>query len=425
MLIEFSVGNFRSIKEIQTLSFVATAINEHEQTHTFEANSKIRLLKTIGIYGANASGKSNLVRAFVSMLKFIRDSFKDDTLGSNLIEPFRLDSYSIQEPSYFQIVFILDEKKYRYGFTYQNNEVVSEWLFCSANSNERMLFTRENLDIRTNQSSFKDSKKVDIKQLENELVSKNLILNLYSTFKGVVSKSIKKYFEGNFIISSGVSDERFMKTSLGYLKDVVLKDEVIQFINNADINIKDIKIEEIEVEDKEDKLINVLRELQENSRIDDDIKIVKLNISSQRQKNDSSEIIEFDFEKNESEGSKKMLALAGIIIDSIKKSKVLILDEFDARLHPVLTKAIIQLFNSNKNKTAQLCFVTHDTNLLDKDLLRRDQIYFSEKNLKGETSIYSLSEIKGVRNDASFEKDYIKGKYGAIPFIQNLNNILQ
>ena len=136
-------------------------------------------------------------------------------------------------------------------------------------------------------------------------------------------------------------------------------------------------------------------------------------------------LVNFDFEEEASEGTKKMFNFTGVFVKLIKSGGTIIIDEFDARFHTSLTKAIIKLFNSEKNKAAQLCFVTHDTNLLDNDLLRRDQIYFAEKNQRGETSVYSLNEIKGVRNDSSLEKDYIKGKYGAIPFIKNLNSIFE
>jgi AAA15 family ATPase/GTPase len=131
------------------------------------------------------------------------------------------------------------------------------------------------------------------------------------------------------------------------------------------------------------------------------------------------------FDDDASEGTRKLFSYTGRILECINHGGAMIIDEFGSTLHTLLTKAIINMFNSKENKSAQLCFVVHDTNLLDTDLLRRDQIYFVEKNSKAETSIYSLAEIKAVRNDASFEKDYIKGKYGAIPFVKNLNSIFE
>jgi uncharacterized protein len=422
MIIEFSVANFRSIKEMQTLSFVATAINEHEQTHTFEASQKVHLLKSVGIYGANGSGKSNVIKAMMVMLNFIKYSFKDDTIGSKIMDPFRLDDDSIAEDVFFQIVFFISKKKYRYGFAYRNGFISSEWLFGTVNKNDISLFTRDRDKIELNESSFSDSSKVDIRNLEKEVTEGNLFLNLYAKFGGGISKFIKKYLEEQYIISLGIADNRFLSLSLHYLQDENSKIEVLNFVNDADIGIKSIIVEEQSNEDEDMKklLLKLDKDLKSNSS---EVKIVNIKVKSQREKQDGKGLIEFDFSENESEGTKKLLNYGGVILDSIRNSKILFIDEFDARLHPILTKHIIKLFNSNKNKSAQLCFVTHDTNLLDKELLRRDQIYFTEKNLRGETSLYSLNEIKGVRNDASFEKDYIKGKYGAIPFVSNTNSI--
>ena len=422
MLIEFSVSNFRSIKEMQTLSFVATAMNEHEDTHVFQANEKTRLLKSVAVYGANGSGKSNLIKALMAMFNFIKYSFKDEEVGMKVMETFMLDDEYLDKDIFFQIIFILEGKKYRYGFTYRKNKINSEWLFGHIRRNEVELFTRDYQDINLNENSFKDSTKLNIRNLEKELIDNNLLLNLYATFGGVISKSIKRYFEYNYIISLGVADSRFARSSYEYLKDDKTKKDIIEFLNKADVGIENIIIEEEKVKND---LKEMLKNITQRNEKGDLIDIVEMKVSSFRQKNNSAESKKFDFEKNESEGTKKLLNFSGVITDSINNSKILFLDEFDARLHPIITREIIKLFNSRENKSAQLCFITHDTNLLDKDMLRRDQIYFTEKNLKSETSLYSLAEIKAVRNDASFEKDYIKGKYGAIPFVKNLNSIFE
>ena len=422
MLVEFSVSNFRSIKEMQTLSFMATAMNEHEDTNVFQANEKTRLLKSVGVYVANGSGKSNLVKALMAMLNFIKYSFKDEEAGSKIMETFKLDEDSPNGDIFFQIVFFVDGKKYRYGFTYKNNQVNSEWLFGHIHKNEVKLFTRQNREFDLNESSFKDSTKVNVLNLEKELIDNNLLLNLYAKFGGAISKSIKKYLEENYIISLGVVDSRFARSSFEYLKNDERKNDILKFINKADAGIQNILIEEESIENDLKELLKNINKKDEDKSIVD---IVRIKVSSVRQKNDSEQTIEFDFEDNESEGTKRLLNFSGVINDSIFNNKILFLDEFDARLHPIITRGIVKIFNSIENKTSQLCFITHDVNLLDKDLLRRDQIYFAEKNSKSETSLYSLAEIKAVRNDASYEKDYIKGKYGAIPFIKNLNSIFE
>jgi AAA15 family ATPase/GTPase len=448
MLIEFSVGNFRSIKEIQTLSFVATAINEHEQTHTFEANPKMRLLKTIGIYGANASGKSNLIKAMWAMVKFMKSPFEDRKKFEEHIQPFKLNTSTQNEGSFFQLVFMIEEKIYRYGFVYLKGKIISEWLFGTAKKNEVEYFRRENSEITIKKDRFSEGIGLESKTRED-----NLFLNVVYEFNGRIASEIRGFLDkiivirGNDnIIESDLrsvahefleSDNKRNLIELLQLTDIDLLDLKLNENNNIEDSIKNwFGIQDLDELDKTDSIESFFQKVDTNKMFNDirhkgnlDYGIFDNFIISQKNQYDEHGkyvgTVNFSFDDEASDGTKKMFNLSGIILNSFEKKELLVIDEFDSRFHTLLTKAIIKLYNSDKNKSAQLCFVTHDTNLLDKDLLRRDQIYFTEKNLKGETLVYSLSEIKGVRNDASFEKDYIKGKYGAIPFIQNLNNILQ
>jgi uncharacterized protein len=447
MIVEFSVANFRSIKEMQTLSFVATAINEHEQTHTFEANDKVRLLKSVGIYGANSSGKSNVVKAMWAMLNFIRYSFGDKPKLREQIQPFKLNTETRNEGSFFQIVFLLDKKTYRYGFVYDKGKVTSEWLFGTANTNEVMYFTRNGIDFDINKERFKEGI-----GLEAKTNDKNLFLNVVHEFNGIITTQIHEQFLYKLLIVRGndtVMESFLSDLSRNMLENDTTKVYLQQFMSIADAELMDIRKNE-EFDPKvffEKKLgkkfdeeaisgdFNILfKDVDFQNHIEsafvsgNPFEVTNQNqIISQKKlfdkNNNEVGLVEMDFEDEASDGTKKMFRYASTILNYIENGGILVIDEFDARLHTNLTRNIIKLFNSNKNKSAQLCFVTHDTNLLDKELLRRDQIYFTEKNLRGETSLYSLNEIKGVRNDASFEKDYIKGKYGAIPFVSNTNSI--
>ena len=173
MLIEFSVSNFRSIKDLQTLSFLATAMNEHEKTNVFDATDKIRLLKSTCIYGANGSGKSNLVKAMWAMISFIKATFEDRRRFDEHIQPFKLNTSTRKEGSFFQIVFILEGRTYRYGFVYLKGKIMSEWLFGTANKNEVEYFTRENKNIYINKERFKEGIGLESKTRED-----NLFLNV-------------------------------------------------------------------------------------------------------------------------------------------------------------------------------------------------------------------------------------------------------
>ena len=454
MLIEFSVSNFRSIKDMQTLSFVATAMNEHEDTHVFQANEKTRLLKSVGVYGANSSGKSNLVKAIGAMLGFIKAPFDEKQKFQEQIQPFKFNTATRNEGTFFQIMFILDGKTFRYGFVYDKGIIKSEWLFGTAEKNEVKYFTRESGDFYINKERFEEGRGLEKKTRED-----NLFLNVVNEFNGELSSSIISYLD-NILVIRGIDklieDNNLKDMSIQYLQEDNAKNQLLKLLKIADEELDDIILDEDKIvkenvlkklgidvdniqekETQEDTINSVFRQM-------DFVKVInmvrnngdigefyqpfnpvfsKRDVFNEHGEKVGSDISKFD--EDASEGTKKLFSYAGTILECINHGGTMIIDEFGSTLHTLLTKAIINMFNSKENKSAQLCFVVHDTNLLDTDLLRRDQIYFVEKNSKAETSIYSLAEIKAVRNDASFEKDYIKGKYGAIPYVKPLNSIFE
>ena len=429
MLIEFSVGNFRSIKDLQTLSFVAAPMKEHLETNTFKASDKMRLLKSAGIYGANGSGKSNLVKALWAMLTFITAPFDEKKKFSEYVEPFKANIATRDKATFFQIVFIADDKKYRYGFEYKQGKILAEWLFGTANKNEVEYFTRENKDIFIKEH-FNEAVGLETKTREN-----NLLLNVAYEFNGEVSTTIFNYLSAIEVIKGidkNIEDVTIRDITTDYLENLEDKKLLLELLNLSGSNIADLilisrekKIRGLKVNTNFRYLpVEIISQIDlsshatyvENNESDN---LIASITSKKNLFDENGNLIgqaNFDFDKAESEGTKKLFNYAGVILNALKNSNVLIIDEFDARFHSNITKTIVKLFNSNKNQAAQLFFVTHDTNLLDADLLRRDQIYFSEINLKGETTIFSLADFNGVRNDASFEKDYLKGKYGAIPY---------
>jgi uncharacterized protein len=416
MLIEFSVQNFRSIREMQTLSFIASPIRsknpEMDHNNSFLINDKTLLLKSLAIYGANGSGKSNVIKALNAMLNFIKDSMRNEDLSRRIFyEKYNLNADTLSEPLFFQLQFILKGKKYRYGFEINNSSVTAEWLYGPAQKKEIYYFKRENNKVRINSKYFPEG----LEMPKGRTSETNLFLNVAFAYNGILSKQIKDYFVSKIYADDG-SDFIFRNVTSQMLLNDSSKKEILDFLNLADFGINDIY---------EEKFF-----ARNNSTNNDDlevkpIKILKTTRSIYDLKGEKVGNRVMWMNSDESEGTNKMYNYSGIIIDALLNGKILILDEFDASLHPVLTKKIVQMFNSSKlnKKNAQLVFVTHDTHLLDNSLLRRDQIYFTEKNTKGETMLYSLVEINGVRNDSSFEKDYIKGKYGAIPFIGDFDNL--
>jgi len=422
MLAEFNVANFRSIKEKQTLSLIAAPISSRDkvdENNVIELLDGHKLLKSVAIYGANGSGKSNLIRALLRMMRFIERAFQDAEEG-NTLEPFLLDEKYVKKPIHFELVFYIRTKRYRYGFEVTNEKITAEWLFGPARKNEVEYFTRLAKKVEVNKASFKEGVGLDTGNLQDSV----LFLNVVSALGGTISSEIKRYFRESIVITSGINDRGFLSISRGMLKDPKMRPRIMQLLKAADTGISDVRSVNSEemVIGKGGFPSEIQKRIEQGEKIDF---LVSFREIKNREHKDLSRV--FLFHAFESEGTKRLFAYAGPIMESLISGSALVIDEFDARLHPSLTRKIIELFNSTEYnpKNAQLIFVTHDITLLDSTLLRRDQIYFTEKGSAGETSIYSLLNIGGVRNDASFEKDYIRGKYGAVPYLGNFNSLLK
>ncbi|MDY6785828.1 MAG: ATP-binding protein [Cyanobacteriota bacterium] len=430
MLIEFSVGNYRSFKEVVTLSMVATSLTAKDkridESNTFRVDENLRLLKSVAIYGANASGKSNLVDAIGFMKWFIINSSKATQINETIpIKRFRLSSETDAEPSYFEIVFILEGKIYRYGFEVNEKRVISEWLFHVPKKKEHFLFERR-LDTFKMTNIYSEGKYLKDKTRENAL-----FLSVVAQFNGKISQKILSWI-GELILLSGLHGDIYREITADYFKNPQYQQEIIQLIKKLDLGIESISVKQSFVELTKDylpgnipeDLKKVILDSMQDATLQTPANIKTLHQKYDAEGNQTSKEL-FDLDDDESEGTKKLFAFAGPLLEALKEGSILIIDELAARLHPLMTREIVKLFNSNETnpRNAQLVFMTHDTNLLTNALFRRDQIWFVEKNRKGMSNLYSLAEYT-VRNDASFEKDYIKGKYGAIPYIGDLRGLI-
>lgn len=425
---EFSFGNFNSFKDIQTLNLSAAKIkskNEITDTSNVIEDNKyngVSFLKSKAIYGANASGKSNIIAAFAAFILIIRESVKDETI-LNLVESYKLSTETENEPSFFQLIFWHQNIKYRYGFELDNSNISAEWLYAKPNERELPYFIRENQKIiEIDKTNFNEGHKLislfDNESGENEIFRNNsLFLSSISSLGfGKLSKELVGSI-ASIILISGLGDPGLYAYASDSLDDVKKKKYIIDFLKYGDIGIEDINTYEISPEDIDEE---TLKDSDKNKKR-------RIIVSSKRKYNKSLEFEEnvpFHFKSYESEGTIKLFELSSHIYTALKENRPIIIDEFDARLHPLLTKKILELFNSKQNSESQLIFTTHDTNLLSSDLLRRDQIEFVEKDKYGASHLYSLVQFKGIRNTASFEKDYIQGKYGAIPFLGDFNKLI-
>lgn len=418
MLIKFSVGNFRSFKEIVSLDLESKKIDKLDE-NTFNIKNK-NLIKSSVIYGANASGKSNLINAFSFMKNFMVHSSKDTQIIEEIpIEVFRLNKSTINKPAFFEIVFFVDEIEYRYGFELDNNKIHSEWLFYKPNSRETKLFTRSNQDFDLS-NIFKEGKILTDKTRTNAL-----FLSVNAQFNGKYSQKIISALKKINIIN-GFERAGFSGFTIRQLEENKMKSKILNLLKFADLGIKDINIEKNELDIKKLSSIfpeGILKKLPTKNLFDIKIK-TSHNVFDENYKMISD--INFDFETNESEGTKKFFDLAGPVLDTLENGKTLIVDELEANLHPLLLQIIIKLFNSSliNKKKAQLIFITHDINILSNKFFNREQIWFIEKNKYGESKLYSLLDIKDTRKDSLFFKDYLLGKYGAIPNIGNTSQIL-
>jgi len=428
MIIKFSVGNYLSFNDIVTLSLVAAKIKSRNKKLNEEnlfSISGLNLLKSAAIYGANASGKSNLLKAIGFMKDFIITSSKETQAEEPIeVENFKLSTETEKKPSFFEIIFLIDGQRYRYGFTVDSKKVHSEWLYHVPKSREARLFLREESKIIIS-NVFKEGRGLTSKTRENAL-----FLSVVAQFNGPISINIFKWFRGLGFIS-GLSDAGYRQYTIERIEtDKEYRDNIVSFVRRMDVGISNIVIREIELTDEEIKAFRyILKYIKEVSDEEVSIPESKYDVFSIHKKFDKNNFpiseVEFDIDVQESEGTQKLLYLLGPIVTTLLNGRTIVIDEMDARLHPLITCSLIQLFCSNKTnpKNAQLVFATHDTNLLSNKLFRRDQIWFTEKNRYGATDLYSLAEIK-VRNDASFERDYISGKYGAIPFLGDIEYIL-
>ena len=417
MLIEFSIGNYRSFKDKVTFSMVAANIvakqKELDDNNVFAVYDDLRLLKSAAIYGANASGKSNLAKALSFMKWFMINSSKETQSTEKIgVEPFELSTETEAKPSFFEIVFILDGTKYKYGFEANQKRIISEWLSDVPNTNIIRLFERVT-DGNSHKLKYL-SKRFKAKDIYPKTRSNALFLSVAAQFNVEIAERILDWLTKKVNIVSGLDDQDYLSYTVSSLiKNNVNKSEIIELIKKLDLGIKQIRIKEAEIIPIEQSFYHFKTE--SSIRTGHEKFGNKGNVS----------IKFFDLDNQESEGTKKIISIAGLLVDTLKYGQLLIFDEFDARLHPLVGKAIVELFNSKKTNfnNAQLIFMTHDTNLLSNKLFRRDQIWFTEKNKYGATDLYSLVEYK-IPNDASFESDYIKGRYGAIPFIGDLSQIL-
>jgi AAA15 family ATPase/GTPase len=429
MLIQFSVRNFKTFKEKAVLNLVASNYDkdtrENDNIKT-DSDFNLRIVKSAVIYGANASGKSKIMEALMFMRDFAIKSSKDSQKGDAInIEPFRLDTDSETDSSEFEVVFIFNSEMYRYGFEVTKEKIFSEWLYHKPKTKEIELFYREKQKFDIHERSFSKGAML----AKEDLIRDNaLLLSVAAQFNDKGAGKVLDWFKGLGTIS-GLDEEGYQGFTMGKTKSPKYKEQILELLKAADLGIKDITLEPLDIS-KLPKMSKEIRESIEKEMKEEDAEFISDVLTTHRKYDSNKKYVgdvQFSLEHEESSGTKKFFALTGPVLDTIENGSVLIVDELDSKLHPNLVCKIVSLFNSKElnPKNAQLIFNTHDTNLLSSGLFRRDQIWFTEKDKYGASKLFSLADFKSeVRKNENFEDNYIRGKYGAVPFLGEFDNFI-
>lgn len=415
MLLEFRVENYRSIRDSQVLSLVASTDKRLADTHLAPTGLKSpgRAVRSAALYGPNASGKSNLLQALGFMRALVAESATVIQLGQTFnVQPFRLDAKLSTQPTVFEITFVEAGVRYQYGFSLTPERIVDEWLLVYRAPKPQRWFSRQS-NTRTGVTTYEFSSHLtgprklwqDSTRPNGLFLSTAVQLNselLRPVFTWIVDK----------IVHFAAGQSPLPEFTNRWLKDAPDKRSVRDFLSSADISISDI----LAVPRKglfQQVTFSGTGEPAKVSQVEQEMLMPQFVHETKK----GSAIFELH---EESLGTQRLYLLAGPVLDVLRYGRVLVVDELDSSLHPLLVRRLIGMFhNANLNPhSAQLIFSTHDTTLLDQTLFRRDQIWFTEKDSTQATRLYPLSDFS-PRNKEALERGYLAGRYGAVPFFEN------
>ncbi|WP_417260633.1 AAA family ATPase [Celeribacter sp.] len=414
MLLTFTVTNFKSIRDPQTLSMVGTSLRGPHAPREIEyPGGQNGVLPCAIIYGANASGKSNILDAFMHMKFLVQVSHQEKVRNKGIsFSPYLLDPAYAEKPTEFEVSFLRDKVRYDYGFSHDAEAVVSEWLYAYPEGRRRKLFERDGKNIDFG-SGMRGAKKI----LATFLTKTSLFLSVASQNSheelGAVSNFFEDIFSLNRIsVASTIINQSFSNGEVDL--------RAIKFLEAIGSGVCDFRVDANDIPEEQKKVVGEVVKIlaayqglepsQELPEIDDKEYEVRLGHRSK----DGASI--YFAGKQESAGTRRLLLMMNYIFKVLDEGDIAVIDEIDASLHTFAVEAILMLFVDPRinMKGAQLIATTHDTNLLNTSNLRRDEIWFAEKNITGESEYFALSEIKARREEA-IEKSYLQGRYGATP----------
>jgi uncharacterized protein len=418
MLIDFSAENFRSVRDRATLSFVASPDSSHRSTHCLATGLRSVPWVTRGaaVYGANASGKSNLIFGLVTMGNMVRQSTLTETQFAEFYTPFRLEKGSAGQPTEFEVNLLLSGVRYEYGFSYDGQRIRSEWLTVYRTGKGQKWFDRtwdeesgEEL-WGTFSTHFSGPRETWRKATRPQALFLTTAVQLNSE----LLKPLFDWFTGGLVVVNAVS-----MLGLGFtlqrLDEAGFKERVLEVLRAADIHIADIKIER-----RPGHQFNLSFEAGKPPTVlarEGEVPFVTFG-----HRVEGGETVYFD-PRFESTGTQMLFACIGPVLDALENGKLLVIDDVDASLHPMVTRFVAGLFHdpSISKKNAQLWITTHDTSLLDTDVMRRDQFWFVDKDERQASILIPLTDFSPRKNEA-LERGYLRGRYGGVPFISSLRH---
>jgi hypothetical protein len=418
MLLEFRVSNFRSIRTEQALSLVADSKDdelEESNTHSTGSAGLPRVLRSAVIYGPNASGKSNLLLAMTVMQAVVRST----QAGQNLpYQAFALEPKARTEPTMFEVTFLIEGIRHQYGFSMTADRIHEEWLLVYKKAKPQEWFSRKwdaitedytwNLpksNLQGARDSWKNATRKDALFLTTAIqLNSEQLLPIWSWITGLW------WF---YIATPNVN---FIGHTIEQMKSVEGKRAVLSFLTQADLGIEDLVMVS-----KKQMVPNLVFDVANGTvqaNGSEEQEVVNPEFTHRTETGSAKFLLQ-----DESQGTQRYFAFAGLVLSVLAVGATLVIDELENSLHPLLVQHVVKMFNASATnpKGAQLVFTTHNTSLLDKELFRRDQVWFTEKGSNLQTTVFSLAEFKGVRKGESFEKRYLEGRYGAIPILSGID----
>lgn len=427
MLIEFKFANYRSFRDESVLSMEATGLGTFKKS--LIEHGSYKLLPSIAIYGKNGGGKSNVIRAFWLAVQFIKNAQRTQHEDAFIpVSPFLLNDYSKNKETSFEFTYVVNQVKYIYGFSATKDSIVKEYLYHSPKGQKAVVFTREGKKFTFTEDKAK-------RKLISEAVADNqLFFSVACTMNDSACVNAMRWFRDYVLFSRDYSD--IPRQLLEYSNDKNMLRAISDYAKAADIGIEDMQFD-INSEEISNKttlpdslpagiraaLINFMHVLSETSN-NSEVKlkmgeVIATAYHRGQKENGTSELFPLEL-SDESDGTRKLMSLAPAMESVLSKGGVLLVDELDKELHSMLVAYIVSKFQSKNSNPmgAQLIFTTHDTDLMNEEILRKDQLYFVDKdNANGVSELYSISEFS-TKTSENIRKGYLVGKYGATPNLE-------